>query len=76
MGYCPFSSMSHDTMDCIMTQGAAACSRGPRHGWLRAKACGSARAAWLAGESRYKCCIVAGGNLWVVIQSATRPTTW
>ena len=28
MGYCPFSSMSHDTMDCIVTKGAEACSRG------------------------------------------------
>ena len=27
MGYCPFSSLSHDTMDCIMTQGAGACCR-------------------------------------------------
>ena len=27
MGYCSFSSMSHDTMDCIVTQGAGACSR-------------------------------------------------
>ena len=27
-GYCPFSKMSHDTMDCIMTQGAGACCRG------------------------------------------------
>ena len=32
MGYYPFSSLSHDTMDCIVTQGAGACSRGPRHG--------------------------------------------
>ena len=28
MGYCPFSSLSHDTMDCIVTQGAGACSSG------------------------------------------------
>ena len=28
MGYCPFSSLSHDTMDCIMTQGVGACCRG------------------------------------------------
>ena len=27
MGYCPYSSLSHDTMDCIVTQGAGACSR-------------------------------------------------
>ena len=32
MGYCPFSSLSHDTMDCIVTQGAGACSRGLRQG--------------------------------------------
>ena len=32
MRYCLFSSLSHDTMDCIMTQGAGGCSRGPRHG--------------------------------------------
>ena len=31
MGYYPFSSLSHDTMDCIVTQGAGACSRGPRY---------------------------------------------
>ena len=28
MGYCLFSSMSHDTMDCIVTQGAGACYKG------------------------------------------------
>ena len=33
-------------------------------------------AAWLAGESRYKCCIVAGGDLWVAIQHATQSTAW
>ena len=31
MGYIPFSNLSHDSMDCIMIQGAGACSRGPRH---------------------------------------------
>ena len=79
VGYCPFPSIGHDIVHCIVTQGVGACSRvattrphdmanmghdtaprhgqhGPRHGWPRARACG----AWLAGESRYKCCIVAG----------------
>ena len=28
MSYCPFFSLSHDTMDCIVTQGAGACCRG------------------------------------------------
>ena len=32
MGYCPFSSLSHDTMDCIVTQGSWAQLQGPRHG--------------------------------------------
>ena len=27
IGYCPFSSLSHNTMDCIVTQGTGACSR-------------------------------------------------
>ena len=27
MGYCPFPSLSHDTVHCIVTQGAGACSR-------------------------------------------------
>ena len=31
MGYYPFSNLSHDTMDCIVTQGAGACSRGLRY---------------------------------------------
>ena len=62
MGYCPFSSLSHDTMDCIVTQGAGACSRGPRHGQEALRhgrpargASGSAR-AWPGrwGVSRYK----------------------
>ena len=27
MGYCPFSSLSHDTIDYIVTQGARTCSK-------------------------------------------------
>ena len=33
MGYCLFSSLGHDTIDCIVIgKGASACSRGPRYG--------------------------------------------
>ena len=32
MGNCSFSSLSHDTIGCIVTQGSGACCKGPQYG--------------------------------------------
>ena len=40
MGYCPFSSLGHDTTDCIMTQGWAGARN--RHGDTAPRRCNTA----------------------------------
>ena len=34
LGYCPFAVLSHDTVDCIVTQGAAGAHGRPQYGRL------------------------------------------
>ena len=72
MGYCPFSSLGHDTTDCIVTQlggraigGHDTSSQGLRHG--------RPARGWpgLSG-SRYKFCIMTGGRPLVSRYDAAR----
>ena len=79
MGYCPFSVLSHDTVDCIMTQEHRG-SRRDKQGTTTIRLCDTvrrghdtdkratirsacARAHGLARLSHDTNCIVAGGDL-------------
>ena len=75
LGYCPFVALSHDTVDCIVTQGTRGvhgrprydrlgCDTAPRHGPggpQYGRQCARARLG-LWSVSRYNRCIVTGGR--------------